>query len=455
MANIDTLNSQLAAVGDAIRAKLETQDTYKISEMPDAIASISGGGVTQPLVMTEIKPYTPSSGIDGFSSVTPQLDLVVDVGKVRTLGYTGNTYNGNQPIFGSSGITKKLHTIFGDNLNIINSVTILIDSTNIGDYGLDLNYIATREEDQAFFRDKVKFVFRGSATPDVLDAGSGCFISYNPYIETLTENNFDWSDFTFINDIGDSIFQPIFSDMYKLTTIDTSVKNFYFEYFNKAKLGTIMSGNNMFFNKSYNFRDEIFYNALLKKIVDSIRHTNVYTFCSTSQFPGISTMTIPKKLMPNTSQNCSFSSGWWIAGGGSRLSHIVFESYTSEDEESDLYRFAKIQIKIDCGYTDGTGASLLDSSKRIINASSYASLKNDPDAWTSDKSYSFYNHTSAVETINSLPDMTKNKNTATGLTYTMQFKGGLGSATDGGAINTLTAEEIAVATAKGWTITLV
>ena len=44
---------------------------------------------------------------------------------------------------------------------------------------------------------------------------------------------------------------------------------------------------------------------------------------------------------------------------------------------------------------------------------------------------------------------------ANGGTNTIKFKGESGSATDGGAINTLTAEEIAVATAKGWTVSLV
>ena len=42
-----------------------------------------------------------------------------------------------------------------------------------------------------------------------------------------------------------------------------------------------------------------------------------------------------------------------------------------------------------------------------------------------------------------------------GGTNTIKFNGAAGSATDGGAINTLTEEEIAVATAKGWTVSLV
>lgn len=63
--------------------------------------------------------------------------------------------------------------------------------------------------------------------------------------------------------------------------------------------------------------------------------------------------------------------------------------------------------------------------------------------------YSGYNHDRAVETINSLPD------TSAYGTNTITFKGISGSKTDGGAINTLTEEEIAVAITKGWTVSLV
>lgn len=79
---------------------------------------------------------------------------------------------------------------------------------------------------------------------------------------------------------------------------------------------------------------------------------------------------------------------------------------------------------------------------------------NDPDAFTVQVEFSRYNHDSAVATINSLPDTSAYLASAGG-TNTIKFKGPAGSGTDGGAINTLTAEEIAVATAKGWTVTLV
>lgn len=92
--------------------------------------------------------------------------------------------------------------------------------------------------------------------------------------------------------------------------------------------------------------------------------------------------------------------------------------------------------------------------KEVTDANTYNSLKNDPDWFTCNIAYSRYNHDSAVATINSLPD-TSAYLAENGGTNTIKFKGASGSSTDGGAISNLTAEEIAVATSKGWTVTLV
>lgn len=86
----------------------------------------------------------------------------------------------------------------------------------------------------------------------------------------------------------------------------------------------------------------------------------------------------------------------------------------------------------------------------------YNELKNDPDWYSASSNityegktiaasmlFSRYDHDSAVETINSLPD------TSAFGTNTIKFKGLSGELTDGGAINNLTEEEIAVAAAKG------
>lgn len=68
--------------------------------------------------------------------------------------------------------------------------------------------------------------------------------------------------------------------------------------------------------------------------------------------------------------------------------------------------------------------------------------------------FSRYNHDSAVETIDSLPDASAYLATTSG-TNTVKFKNYSGALTDGGGINDLTTEEIAVAAAKGWTVSIV
>ena len=96
------------------------------------------------------------------------------------------------------------------------------------------------------------------------------------------------------------------------------------------------------------------------------------------------------------------------------------------------------------GYNSGITAD-----KEVKDDATYAALKDDPDWFTHDIAYSRYNRLSAINTINSLPDVTQ------GSGNTIKFTGNNGSKTDGGAINTMTEEEIAVATAKGWTVTFV
>ena len=97
----------------------------------------------------------------------------------------------------------------------------------------------------------------------------------------------------------------------------------------------------------------------------------------------------------------------------------------------------------------GWGSSAYaNKEKRVFDDETYLQLKDDDEYWASTADYSGYNHDRAVETINSLPD------TSAYGTNTIKFKGVSGIKTDGGAINTLTEEEIAVATAKGWTVSL-
>lgn len=117
-------------------------------------------------------------------------------------------------------------------------------------------------------------------------------------------------------------------------------------------------------------------------------------------------------------QTLNFASGWngWVNGSASNVT----------------------------GYNSGITAD-----KQVTDDATYQALKDDPDWFSCIAKYSRYNHDSAVNTINSLPDCS-----ATG-TNVIKFLRDVGAGTDGGAIGNLTEEEIAVATAKGWTVSLV
>lgn len=138
-----------------------------------------------------------------------------------------------------------------------------------------------------------------------------------------------------------------------------------------------------------------------------------------------------------------------------RVKDVIFA--TQEDGTPYTANMKNQNIKLNefigyfANYSDGYGGAGLPESAAIKNAETYATNKNNPDSWTAMSEYSRYNHTSAVNTINSLPD-TSAFLTANGGTNTITFYPTSGSLTDGGAVETLTEEEIAVAAAKGWTV---
>lgn len=71
MANVLIDENSMSDIADAIRAKLNTADTYLPSEMADAIGSISGGADLGTKSITANGTYNASSDdLDGYSSVT-------------------------------------------------------------------------------------------------------------------------------------------------------------------------------------------------------------------------------------------------------------------------------------------------------------------------------------------------------------------------------------------------
>ena len=118
-----------------------------------------------------------------------------------------------------------------------------------------------------------------------------------------------------------------------------------------------------------------------------------------------------------------------------------------------------------CGYDTTTNHTystsmggkkfIFDSAKQVTDASTYNQLKDTADWWTADVAYSKYDRQSAIATIKSLPD-TSNYLSSNGGTNTIKFKKNAGSGKgDNYNMSKLSASEIAVATAKGWTVSLV
>lgn len=133
---------------------------------------------------------------------------------------------------------------------------------------------------------------------------------------------------------------------------------------------------------------------------------------------------------------------------------------------SDNYQWKSQTIDFTtCGYDTttthtystsmGNKKFIFDSAKQVTDASTYNQLKDTADWWTADVAYSKYDRQSAIATIKSLPN-TKNYLSSNGGTNTIKFKKNAGSAKgDNYNMSKLSVSEIAVATAKGWTVSLI
>ena len=178
----------------------------------------------------------------------------------------------------------------------------------------------------------------------------------------------------------------------------------------------------------------------------SLGYGSFYNCDSLDEIKGINirSRNITSNLFSNTFDYCS------------RVKNIIFTKEDNGSPYTATWKNQTISLTYNIGYASTEDYIIgrnsgITSDKKVIDDTTYQALKNDPDWYTLKKEYSRYNHDSAVATINSLPD-TSAYLAEKGGTNTIKFIGDAGSATDGGAINTLTEEEIAVATAKGWTV---
>lgn len=264
-----------------------------------------------------------------------------------------------------------------------------------------------------------------------------------------------------------------FSGCYNLT--DTEIKSF-LSHFNFSELTDANFGG--LFNECRSVRN---INSILAQLhAQSKNFVNKYigmnTLCNQNSVADeIVGLPVPGGDVEYASQQPFYNSLDDIVSGASRAKRITFETKADGTPYTVKWEGITISLTNQVGYSlqeanilDHSSVHGITQEKRVSDATTYEALKNDPDYYvyglgtgeykgyimSNGILYSRYNHTSAVETINSLPDCSAYC-AETNSTNTIKFEKFSGALTDGGGIDTLTAEEIAVATNKGWTVSLV
>lgn len=265
----------------------------------------------------------------------------------------------------------------------------------------------------------------------------------------------------------------MFSQCRKLT--DTEIKSF-LSHFNFS--GFVNANINNLFNECRSVRN---INSILAQlhaqcknyVSDYGGNVSIQSLCrATSVADELVGLPVPCGDVAYDSQISFWDNIESIVEAASRAKKITFATKTDGTPYTVKWDGKTISLTNQVGYSteenhilDQSSVHGITQEKRVSDAATYEALKNDPDYYVYNQGtqqydgnelsvgllYSRYNHTSAVETINSLPDCSAYC-AETSNTNTIIFKKYSGALTDGGGINTLTAEEIAVATNKGWTV---
>ena len=425
---IKTINdTHLTSIANAIRNKyiesgIDIMDgngeapKYKPSEMATAINNLPKGSeiVITALNVTENGTYTVPTGVNGYSPVTVNVPT------------------------GGAGIPSEAFSISGNCMYRFANGGWDWFIENYGDQITTSNII---DVSNMFYYSEVEAI---PFTINLSTSGCGCksiFDNCN-YLKTLPEVSGKPASFS-----------SVFYNCFRIRQIPDSWGNLDFSDIPTVSYANI-SG---IFNDCYSLRQipaSLLSNLHNDKVTISYYKLYFAGFnycCSLDEILNIPVdgATMTSNMFGSTFERCNRSKNITFATDNGTPYTANWKNQTIDLTRAVGYSFGAGEQKYILNYNSGITAD-----KEVTNDTTYQALKDNPDWWTTDKRYSRYNHDSAVATINSLPDTSAYLATAGG-TNTIKFDGECGSATDGGAINTLTEEEIAVATAKGWTVTLV
>ena len=448
MSQVRVNESSLTNIADAIRDKNHEVTKYKPSEMPAAISRIkTTDPVFDKLTVTENGKYTPPAEIDGYNEVDVNVQPNLTSINITANGqYTPTDTDGfNEVNVAVEGIpTDAELTISGDcqyRFNdggwdwVINKHGNRITTENISNaYSM---FRSSKVSNIPFELNFLQYVSRHST--EYMFSGCGNLTSI-PKINNCKPNYMDY----------------FFSRCYRLRYLPDDIAT----WFDWSYLDSLTSQYEGSRNNSFSFCY-----SLRSVPMDFLAHGNpVANYNYSIYYQEFQNCYALDELvnLPNPHYNATWTNNGflWMVSYCSRLKNLTF-ALNPETNAPYVVRWKDQTIDLSeiVGYCSSSSEILdynsgITADKEVTDDATYQALKDDPDWFTTKKEYSRYNHDSAVLTINSLPDASAYI-TANGGTNTIKFSGKNGSSTDGGAINTLTAEEIAVASAKGWTVSLV
>lgn len=387
MANVVINDANLVAIGNAIRAKNGTTNTYKPREMADAITSLPSGGGEQPgpFVLTDTTSYCFTNEPSKWLLKNyPNQFTTTDLRDIRYMfqGWDENTI----PL----------------------TLNMKVNSSNI------LSYCFAESQ-----------ITEAPAMPNCAPGDIDYMFYGCKYLKDLSTLQMDTWNFYYTT-----------SGYLRGYTfaLCMSLRKFPENFFRKwgsALYSTSSSGKRLY--------EQLFYKDYNLEEVKDLWTT----------------------MESNTLTNDTFYSTFERNGC---LKHLTFRTLADGSPRTVKWKNQTLRLQA-VGYHKeaSNGEGILDTvvkyaperaNKMIYNAETYEMFKDDPDAWTgnlygaeSPIPWSLYNIDSAIETINSLPD------TSAYGTNTIIFNKNAGSGY-GKGIENLSEEVIALASAKGWTITL-
>lgn len=475
-----TLTETFTNIANSIRLKTETTDKITPENMPTMIEGITTGGNTMELSITSNGTYRAPEGIDGYTPV------IVNVPQDGAPPAEAFVISGDCEYRFANGGWDWFINQYGNQITTktISNANYMFNSCNANSIPFRINFYDGGSGaigcNSMFQYSKFELTDENLAGMQGLIGEGDYMFAYSSTkkISSLTFNNDDYHDYgalfsySSIEEIGELIniypsdMSGLFENCYYLKKPPKFVNP------NWSRMNTYKyASSGGMFRDCYSLRSfpEGYFDNFPSKTkggYNRAAYVSMYGMFNDCQCLD-EIVNLPFFIDDDVEATDDIF--YDTFSGNYRIKRLTFK--TNEDGTPKVMKMKNQTINLShAGYANDLNLSqIIGYSSGCTNADrvywsadefnnerhdNYLEQKDNPNWWTTLEQYSRYNKISAIETINSLPD-TSAYLTSAGGTNTIKFEGDAGSSTDGGAINTMTEEEIAVATAKGWTVSFV